>query len=234
MTSYHGGKQRIGKQIAQNIYKAYIKIEKTEGFEIKGYCEPFCGMLGVYQHMIDLFGDKIKYNAGDMNKSVILMWKAIQKGWNPPEKHISRKEFYELKYNNKYSALKGFIGHLWSYRGIYFSAYSQTSKTKIEHTVKKLKKISNITKNVEFEDGSYTQFSNLRGYIIYCDPPYCGARQHFFSGRGFEDRLKFDSEKFWDWCKYMSKYNIILVSEYKAPKGILKIWSCGKENLYML
>ena len=51
MTSYHGGKQKIGKKIANIIYEESILIEEETGFKIKGYCEPFCGMLGVYQHI---------------------------------------------------------------------------------------------------------------------------------------------------------------------------------------
>lgn len=43
MTAYHGGKQRIGKEIATVI------ADMTQDVTIKGYCEPFCGMLGVYQ-----------------------------------------------------------------------------------------------------------------------------------------------------------------------------------------
>ena len=35
MTSYHGGKQRIGKDIAQVIYDEAIDIQYEEGFKIK-------------------------------------------------------------------------------------------------------------------------------------------------------------------------------------------------------
>jgi hypothetical protein len=46
MTAYHGGKQRIGKKLAQVIYDESMDISEEEGFQIKGYCEPFSGMLG--------------------------------------------------------------------------------------------------------------------------------------------------------------------------------------------
>lgn len=126
MTSYHGGKQFIGKKLAQIIYDVSMDIEDEEDFEIKGYCEPFCGMLGVYQHIPDLFKDhkpKLKYKAGDTNKSVILMWKEAQKGWKPPTK-CSEEHYNELKYNGEDSAEKGFVGHQCAFGGYYFSGYA--------------------------------------------------------------------------------------------------------------
>jgi hypothetical protein len=45
MTTYHGGKQRIGKKIAQIIVEESVDMSEEEGWNIKGYCEPFCGML---------------------------------------------------------------------------------------------------------------------------------------------------------------------------------------------
>jgi hypothetical protein len=111
MTAYHGGKQRLGKTLAEIIVDTSLEIAEDNRFELKGYCEPFCGMLGVYQHIPELFepegceplrsgcepegcepegceeegiGNRIKYLAGDGNGSVIMMWQAAQKGWKPP------------------------------------------------------------------------------------------------------------------------------------------------------
>jgi hypothetical protein len=66
-------------------------------------------MLGVFQHIPELFENhkpKLTYKAGDINKSVILMWKAIQRGWKPPTK-ITKERFDELKYDTRSSAEKG-------------------------------------------------------------------------------------------------------------------------------
>ena len=66
--------------------------------------------------------------------------------------------------------------------------------------------------------GKYTQFSNLKGYIIYCDPPYSQYSDYYEeSGNGDRSRIKFDHEAFWDWCREMAKDNIVFVSEYSAP-----------------
>ena len=70
MCSYHGGKQRIGKRLSSIIADQSLDIEDEYDFKIKGYCEPFCGMLGVYKHIPDLFDDhkpKLKYKLSQYN-----------------------------------------------------------------------------------------------------------------------------------------------------------------------
>jgi site-specific DNA-adenine methylase len=234
MTAYHGGKKRIGKKLAQIIYDASTLIEKEYNFTIKGYCEPFCGMLGVYQHIPKLFERrtrsasrgkaKLKYKAGDINKSVVLMWKAAQKGWKPP-RTITKKVFDKLKYDGKYSAVKGFVGHVWTYRGIFFDGYFPHSKSKTKQNAESVETIAKQLKQVSFKTGEYTQYSNLKGYVIYCDPPYYKTNQRYYRGDKYGNRLDFDHTSFWNWCRTMSKNNIVFVSEYRAPKGIRRIWT---------
>ena len=213
MTRYHGGKQRIGKEIAKIISE---KVSETD-IEIVGYCEPFCGMLGVYQHIPKYFENRdMKYKAGDMNESVNMMWKAAQEGWIPPNS-CSDEKYNELQNDETSSAEKGYIGHQFSFGGIYFGkfvgnyGYSTTMKLQ----PKKICKIAEDLIDVEFTAGSYIQFSDLENYIIYCDPPYKSTECRYYN----EDRsrLKFDSDSFWEWIRRMSKTNVIFVSEYSAP-----------------
>ena len=119
MTAYHGGKQKIGLKIAKVIISNLNKdwIDKF----IIGYCEPFCGMLGVYKHIYQLFehnNNTISYKAGDTENCVIMMWQESKKGWVPPN-NVSEDLFYTLK-DKKDSALKGFVGHQYSFGGQYF------------------------------------------------------------------------------------------------------------------
>jgi len=232
MTTYHGGKKRIGKKLAEVICDESNSFD----FAIKGYCEPFCGMLGVYQHIPELLGDSVNYLAGDINKSVIMMWKDAQKGWKPPVKKISKKKFNDLKYDGKFSAEKGFVGHMYTYRAVFFDGYFAHNMSKIKHNAENVVKIANKTKNVKFSSGNYDRYSKLKNYIIYCDPPYQDTEQRFYVGNQYKDRLQFDSKKFWNWCRMMSKNNIIFVSEYKAPKDFKLVWKDSKNNekLFML
>lgn len=237
MTAYHGGKQRIGKEIAEVIYDTTRKIIEKYNFKIKGYCEPFCGMLGVYQHIPKLIGQlnkKIVYKAGDINKSVILMWKAAQRGWKPPTRRLSKREFEKLKYDGKYSAIKGFVGHLYTYRGVFFDGYFKHSSSKIYSSSKNVQNIAKNLKKLKFTSRNYDYFTNLKNYVIYCDPPYKNFNQRYYRGKEYSNRLKFNNDKFWKWCKYMSKNNIVFISEYSAPKRLKKIWEKKKEKLYLM
>jgi len=237
MTSYHGGKQRIGKKLAEIIVNKSIAISEDTGFEIKGYCEPFCGMLGVYQHIPELFEDegynKLKYKAGDQNKSLIMMWKAAQNDELPNNISVSKTSYNKLRHNGESSPTKGFIGHTISFRGIYFSQYDWRVPAKvIKNNLMKIKTIAYNLSDVKFTQGSYLKFSNLKNYIIYCDPPYEKTEQRYYDEEG--NQLKFDSEIFWNWCRKMSKNNIVFVSSYTAPRGFKKIWSKDKEKLFLL
>lgn len=53
--------------------------------------------------------------------------------------------------------------------------------------------------------------------IIYCDPPYEGTTEYA--------NKRFDHNKFWGWCRKMTKEgHTVFVSEYKAPEGFKCLW----------
>jgi hypothetical protein len=86
-------------------------------------------MLGVYKHIPELFEeegyDDLTYLAGDINESVIKMWRAAQNGWKPPTTS-SKQEYEKFKKSKHSSPKKGFIGHACSFGGIYLSSYQST------------------------------------------------------------------------------------------------------------
>ena len=223
MTSYHGGKQRIGKQLAETIFDISTDIEDETDFTIRGYCEPFCGMLGVYQHIPDLFEHEdfpsLTYKAGDTNESVIRMWQDVQQGWKPPIS-CSEERYNELKKQETYSAEKAYIGYQFSFGGQFFMGYNGKygNATSYKSVPEKVYRIARELKDVEFNVGSYTQFSNLRNHVIYCDPPYTNTKCIYSE--------KFDNNSFWNWAREMNKTNVIFVSEYSAPDD----FECVYEN----
>ena len=52
-------------------------------------------------------------------------------------------------------------------------------------------------------------------------PPYENTNKYYAVD-------KFDSKKFWDNVRRWSKHNIVIVSEFKAPKDFVCIWSKDK------
>lgn len=232
MTCYHGGKKKIGKDIAKSI----IEHSKNNPIQIEGYFEPFCGMLGVYSHILD-YPRFSKYLANDINNSVIKMWEKSKNGWNPPLT-CSEVQYYEMKHNGETSPEKGFIGHVFSYRGTYFDSYFKHKESKIKANLDNVKRISSNLNNVVFSNKSYDEFEDIKNFIIYCDPPYDCGEQRYYTGteKHYSERLKFNSELFWLWCKKMAKNNIVFVSEYTAPNDvdIIKIFEKGKEKLFLV
>jgi site-specific DNA-adenine methylase len=233
--AFHGGKQRTGEEIADVVHEISVNIEEDEGFQIKGYCEPFCGMLGVYKHIPELFEGhkpKLRYKAGDANASLIAMWQAAKKGWKPPIRKIKIGEFERLAGNGKVSREKGYIGHLYGYRGKYFQPFEhRTTKAMRIRSSEGVHTIGEDLRTVSFTSGFYTQFSRLRGYVIYCDPPYA-VQSYYYDEYG--TRRVFDRDAFWEWCRRMSENNIVFVSEYSMPKDFEEVWSKGKERLYVI
>ena len=207
MTAYHGGKQRFGKAIA-SCMKDYIGSDT----QFLGYCEPFCGMLGVYQHMLYL--NLKSYLAGDINEAVINMWQASQNGWIP-KSTCSEDEFLDFKKRKCVSPESGFFGHQLSFGGKFLECYSPKYGKPADCSKQAIKvaSIGNSAKDVKFNCDVYTQYSHLKGFVMYCDPPYENT-QH---------RWKFDHSEFVEWCIMMSKHNMVFVSGFTKPCQIVEI-----------
>ncbi len=229
MTAYGGGKAKLGRQ----IYKAIKDIEARKKWESNVYFEPFCGMLGVAKYFIDESskGDRKKFILSDVNKDIILMWKRLKRGgWVLP-RTCTRERYEELKYSTKHSAERGFYGVSCAYSGIFFAGYRpqsarqnffKKSRENITETGKLLKK---KFRKIKFLCSSYREFSP-KGMTIYCDPPY---EDNKFNIKHFNN---FDSELFWDTMRKWSKDNLVIISEYKAPKDFKCVWEKDIKSVF--
>lgn len=215
MPIYQGGKAKIGKEIAEFIEMMEDVLE-WEG----QYFEPFCGLLGVGIHLAE---EGRKVVASDLNKDLILMLKAVKRGWDPP-KTCSRKKFDEYKNSKKHSAERGFYGFGCSYQGIFFTSYRvRSGKRNFFSTFRKsLLDMRPALQNVTFFNKSYQDF-NPKGMTIYCDPPYM---ENGF-GKGTKFFAEFDFDLFWSLMRKWSKHNLVLVSEYQAPNDFICVWEKG-------
>lgn len=203
---YMGSKARMAKDLKFIIES----IMREQGIDT--YIEPFVGGCNV----IEVINAEHKI-ANDTNKYLIALWKAMISGWNPPEE-IELSLYKDIRENkDKYpEELVGAAGVFASFNGSWFSGhYKGGEKTKIgtvrnyyREGVENVRKQIGKLKDVEFKSGDYTQFSEVRGALIYCDPPYECTQ-------GYEN--EFDSKAFWIWVRKMSEHNIVLVSEYYAP-----------------
>ena len=163
---YIGGKQRIGKRIANFIYQ-YSKRSLSHFPKI--YLEPFCGALGVMQHMTQHFSCCY---ASDIQMDIIKLWNGIKTNTFIPPKSLSKTEWLKLKNNKKSSALKAFAGFGCSFNGIYFSSYANHNNRDIPgEAYRALQKIKPHIKNISFKCIDYKNI-NPKNMLIYCDPPY--------------------------------------------------------------
>ena len=56
----------------------------------------------------------------------------------------------------------------------------------------------------------------IKGYVIYCDPPYRGTTKY--------KTEPFPYDEFYEWVKEMSIHNTVLISEYWMPDDFECIW----------
>jgi|688.fasta_scaffold315640_2 site-specific DNA-adenine methylase len=213
MTSYQGGKKRIGKR----IYAVIRSLEQQlVGDDKLPYFEPFVGMGGVLRHFARESDRKV--TACDANIDLILMWKALQKGWKPPTK-CTREQYERLKESHEHSPERAFLGIVASYGSIFFNGYRlQYDKKFLDEGYRGLMDIRPDILNVRFLNArSYDKHQPI-GKLIYCDPPYLNNR---LCSQYFQD---FDHNHFWDIMREWSRHNIVVISESIAPKDFKKIW----------
>ena len=208
---YMGSKRSIAKEIVP-IIQSYITDE------CKGYIEPFVGGANI----IDKIKCKNRYGF-DSHKQLIALFEKLQNDINEIPNEIPYEEYMKVKenkddYEDWYLGLVGFLG---SFGAKYFGGYARHNKNdnteQIQRgSIKNLKKQYDNLKDVKFKCKDFRDIKDISGYVIYCDPPYKDTTKYSTKG--------FPYEEFYDWCRGMSKNNIVLISEYSMPNDFKCIW----------
>ena len=202
-----GSKRRISKHILPIILK--------DRRENQVYVEPFVGGC----NMIDKV--KGKRIGNDINKYLIMFWKAIQNGYIPP-KHITKEEYCKIKENKEDDCiLTLWAGVCCSYCGKWFGGYMNDypkgrvlkngilPNYQIERRNSILKQKDKIH-DIIFLNLEYDKIDYPDNSLIYCDPPYESTTKY---------KDDFNHKIFWEWCRKISKEgHTVFVSEYNAPE----------------
>ncbi len=211
---YVGSKNRLSKELAP-IIQSYITADT------KGYLEPFVGGA----NMIDKIHCETKIGC-DSHEELIQLLKYAQENELPET--ISEEEYYKVKENKgKYPKWHvGLVGFCGSFGAKYFGGFARRynkdgSLVDVpRQAINSLRKQSKLDgfKSVKF---LHMDFRNLpkdkiKGYVIYCDPPYRGTTKYKTGN--------FPYEEFYQWCRDMSKDNTVLISEYNMPDDFECIW----------
>jgi len=209
---YMGSKLRFAKDLLPII----LKNRKENQY----YVEPFVGGC----NMIDkVYGKRI---GCDNNKYLIALWKGLQQERElildiPKELYDKARNQYNERENHGFDDFTiGWIGFMGSFNGrFYGGGYSgkhggrDYPQEQIKNTLKQKDKI----KDIDFYCCEYYELQIPENSIIYCDIPYQGTKE-------YDNKNKFNHDKFWDWCREVSLYNEVFVSEYNAPNDFECIW----------
>ena len=169
-------------------------------------------------------GDRI---GSDINKYLIALWKGLQTDTKRPLE-IPRELYVEARkeYNNKASVLFtdfeiGWIGFMASFNGRFYSGgYSGIygKRNYVDEQIRNTTKQIPLIQTIDFYSCDYQDLVVPPNSIIYCDIPYKGKK-------GYDIKVVFDYDKFWEWCRYMTKQgHKVFISECVAPEDFVAVW----------
>lgn len=209
---YMGGKTRIAKALAE-IIRAERPGRPT-------YVEPFVGGASV---LTQVARDFETVYAFDAHPDLILMYAAIQEGWEPPEV-VTEEEYADLRHAEP-SPLRAFAGFGASFGGKWWGGYARNSRgdnyaRATRNSLKKSAKAGAFDPHVHFLQADALEILTsdvllemAPETVIYCDPPY--ANTTTYTGVS-----QFDHDGFWEACRYAADAGaVVFVSEYgEAPE----------------
>lgn len=212
---YIGSKNKLSKQLAP-IIQSYINKNT------KGYLEPFVGGANMI--------DKIQCNKRigcDIHKQLIALLNYSKDYNNLFPTTISEDTYSKVKSNKeKYEDwYVGLVGFCATFSAKYFGGYARSFKSDgitprdmSNECIRNLKKQAPNLKGIEFINCSFLDLpkDKINGYVIYCDPPYRDTTKY--------KTEKFPYEEFYQWCRDMSRNNMVLISEYDMPNDFKCIW----------
>lgn len=215
---YLGSKSRIAKYLVP-IIQSYV-----DNPECKGYIESHVGGANV----IDKIKCDKKYGF-DNHKYLIALLQQTQKDTSVfPE--IITEELYKDVHNhyiikdNKYEdwfiGLVGFCSFGSKWFGGFRRSYNKdgTLKEETAGVIRNLIKQAPNLKDITFRCRDFRTLNSekINGYVIYNDIPYRNSTKYSTG--------KYPYEEFYNWCRVMSKNNIVLTSEYWMPDDFECIW----------
>jgi len=174
--------------------------------------------------------DKIKCSnkvGCDIHKQLIALLNYAKENYNILPHEITEHEYNIVKKNKQdyedwYLGLVGFCA---SFSAIYFDTYARsfkndgiTPRNMSNEAIRNLQKQSPNLKNIKFINCGFLDLpkDKIKGYIIYCDPPYRNTAKY--------KTETFPYEEFYQWCRDMSIHNKVLISEYNMPDDFECVW----------
>ena len=213
--AYIGGKSKDADHI--------LNVLNDPKFDDMDYIEPFVG----YGHVLRRVEYKKSYTASDNNPLLIKLLRAIQDRKRLPR--VRHDEYNRLKQLDSITLKRAVAAFTYSYAGKewggYTDVYYRNGQYK-SYADERKRYYSVLANNDQFQSTrlrccDFTAWDPWQK-LIYCDPPYANT-----TGYG---QTTFDSSEFWDVVRDWSRDNIVLVSEYKAPRDFMCVSSSNKQS----
>jgi len=202
------------------------------------YVEPFVGMC----HIVRRVRNKGEIVIADACPLLVRMLQNTQSSRHasacrPEHPFLEHEEYLDLRARFKGTTMPpdelplkaAYAAHACGFRGKPWGAYKEgwadkRTGAKRYNQAPKHRYLDKLAKNKTFaratlRRASFESFSDVRGALIYCDPPYAKTQQY---------GPDFDREAFWDFVRHASKLNVVVVSEYAAPDDMVCIAAVEK------
>ncbi len=170
--------------------------------------------------------------ASDACEALIVMYRAMQSGWQPPDV-LTQEEWTVLRdANDPSNPLTAFAGFGCSNRGNWFSSFAKKYRLSPTRTVTAAQAASTSVTDkmakctdVEFASGDYRE-ARL-GEVVYCDPPYAGTLGY----PAVESLGAWDPVAFWAWVRTLvADGRLVVVSEQVAPDDFVPLLTFSIQN----
>ena len=196
---YCGGKSNIKKDLWEILNK------ETKG---RVFVDLFCGACNIVEGI-----KATKRIANDNNPYLIALLKAVQEGWIPPDT-VTEGMYYKAMNYEYYDALNGFILIGCTFGGGFRNGFARDAEGRNYARVCKESLLRQKPKlvGVEFSCNDYREVDIPDGAVVYCDIPYKGKRNHYYSSR-------FDYDAFYEWVDKNKHRLKIFISEYKENEN---------------
>jgi len=203
---YMGSKNRIAKHILP------IMLNAAEEKNITTWVEPFVGGGNIIDKVPNNF-TRLGY---DINPHTINALVAIKSMVYELPETVSEIYYNSLK-GTEPSPITSWIRFHCSFSGKFEGGYAKNNRG-VNYCMEGRKNTIAQSNNLQ---GTYLfvgNYSDVKAIncLIYCDPPYKLSTQYKTG--------TFDHDKFWQWCRDMSKKNVVFVSEYEAPDDFTCVW----------
>lgn len=213
---YLGGKSRLAKKFAPIIDEALATREYPTAL-----IEPFVGGFNIVPAVRNH-----PAICNDLHRGLITMYRALQHGWEPPDK-LSREEWTALKAERDWdNPLTAFAAFGVSFQGMEFASYAWDRQgtdyaARARKTLLRKREYMGL---VEFRHGDYRDLKVGPNDVVYADPPYKDTAQYSTG--------PFDHEALYRWCEDAARRGArVFVSEFTIPDrpGWRSVWSVERK-----